>query len=87
MISAKEAAKQTAESIVQMTNVLAARLQEVISASIKQGSCKATFYPKNKFEAEHAVLLLENQGFTAKLHLAADQRDNDRIEIDWSERQ
>ena len=83
MIDARQAAKATADQVAMMTSELGKGLEKVISAAIQQGSCKATFYPRNQFETTKAMELLTDYGYQAVVKPAADQRDNDRIEISW----
>lgn len=83
MITASEAKHLTFTAVASMSDELAKKLQEVISAASSQGSCKATFYPKNNFQSEHAVNMLHKHGYEANYVAAGDQRDNDRIEINW----
>jgi len=86
MITAKQANSQSLMSLQDMQAELTKKLEDVIGAACKQGSCKATFYPKNALQTQQAVDLLRANGFDADAVGAKDQRDNDRIEIDWAER-
>lgn len=83
MINAKEAAQQTAEKVQSLTADLESKLQEVIDAAIKQGSCKTSFFPRNAFDSGKSVALLDSSGYGVKVISAQDQRDRDRIEISW----
>lgn len=83
MINATEAAAKTAEKVKSMTAELEANIQKVLDAAISQGSCKATFYPRNRFDVDNAMILLGGSGYGIKVIDAKDQRDNDRIEISW----
>lgn len=83
MLTASQAAQASKDSLDSMTAELEDKLQKAINAAIAQGSCKATFYPRNAFESENAVALLFDHGYAAERAPARDQRDNDRIEIQW----
>lgn len=83
MINAQEAAKKSKDALDAATEDLKTSLQKVIDAAIKQGSCKAAFFPRNKFESENSIAVLQHHGYDATLTLAKDQRDNDRIDITW----
>lgn len=83
MINASEAGKKTQEAVNAMQKELVDKLMEVINAAALQGSCKATFYARNKFQCENAVYLLQLHGYEAEMISAKDQRDNDRVEIKW----
>lgn len=83
MINASEAAQKSKLALEQMTAEVQSKLQKVIDAAIAQGSCKATFYPRNKFETEKAVEVLGIFGYQATAVYAKDQRDHDQINIFW----
>ena len=86
MLTANQAASQSLMALEDMRVELTKKLEEVINAACKQGSCRATFYPKNALQGQQAVDLLRANGFEVDEVGAKDQRDNDRIEIDWTER-
>lgn len=83
MFSASEAAAASKTSLENLTAELKSRMQDTINSAIKQGSCKATFYPRNAFECANAMTILTEHGYDVKKHDSKDQRDHDRIDIQW----
>lgn len=83
MINATSAAIASKNQLDKMVGDLQNSLEKVISAAIAQGSCQASFYPRNKFECEKAVEILTEHGYSNALHPAKDQRDVDMIRIIW----
>jgi len=83
MLKADDAANQTKAKLAEMTAELEKRLTDCIGAAISQGSCKATYFARNKFDSDNAVKLLESHGYQAMFVAAKDQRDNDQVQIIW----
>lgn len=83
LITAKQAAEKSKAALESRSLELQANIAKVVNAAIEQGCCVTNFYPRNAFEAERAMLLLNSLGFNTTLRQAKDQRDSDTIFIRW----
>jgi hypothetical protein len=83
MLTADQARQQSKTVIEQNSKETEIRLQEAVSAAIKQGSYKTNFYPRNMAEQELACVLLNFAGYAYTKVRAQDQRDKDYITISW----
>lgn len=83
MMNVNEAAAASKLALEKMTEELQAGIQKCIDSAILQGSVKTTFYPRNQFESDHAIALLESYGYAVEVKPAKDQRDRDCINISW----
>lgn len=84
-MNAKEARAKTIENIEASTNKFVTEIDLKIESAIKNKQFSANIFSIPKGQEELAILkkMYENKGFTWKIHIATDQRDENSLVLSW----